>query len=285
MEKIIRPIDNNNDINSINEELLTNKLNNNGYVILRGFNTSIQKFSDFVKRNSSKITLDPAREFHSESAQKVDAGTDKVGLHLENGNGPLIPDYCWFYCNTAPIKKSPTTVCDGKIIHTNLPPHLLSIFKKNNTIIYSRNVAESVWKKYVSHQLHLIVTPEEVTEEHLALIQKQLPNLTFKINADGSLFYQFETSPIINRNTEKFFANSILGPSFNYEKPIIKFKNGLEISEGIKKELTTLTDKYTIDINWEKGDILLIDNKRVMHGRSEIKCNHREIFNALSFKK
>ncbi|VEA66783.1 Taurine catabolism dioxygenase TauD, TfdA family [Serratia plymuthica] len=108
------------DITGLAPEYLLAKLREHGYVVLRGFQHSIAGFSRLVRQTSSRISLDPARSFDGDTAQKVDAGYDKVGLHCENGNSPFWPDLCWFYCLKAPERGSQTTVCDGKQVYQHL---------------------------------------------------------------------------------------------------------------------------------------------------------------------
>lgn len=272
----------NKDLLSLNKEFLKQKLKENGYVLLRGFHTDIEKFSALVNKTSSKTTLDPARVFHSENTQKVDAGTQAVGLHIENGVGPVIPDFCWFYCRLAPDKGSQTTVCDGKLVYQNLPAGIKEMFLKS-AITYKRKLPEKIWKTYISHELNINSAEEEINETHLAGIRNGIPGLDVKINADKTLDYSFRIKAILQHEEEHFFANSILGPSYNYEKPLILFDDGNLLSDSLKNNLEEITDQYTEDIDWEDGDIVMIDNKRVMHGRREIITDKREIFNALSF--
>lgn len=270
-------------LSSLDKAMVFNLLEEHGFLIFRGFEISVESYSDFVQSMSSKVTLDPAREFYAKNAQKVDAGKEAIGLHIENGNGPVVPDLCWFYCSVSPEEGSQTTVCDGSDVYQNLPDDLKAVFE-DQKITYSRNVKEEIWRKYISHELKNSVAPEDVNESHLRIIEDNLPNLQTSINEDGSLHYQFETNAILKSGSLKSFANSILGPSFNYEKPKITLQNGQELHSGILEELEGLTERFTQEINWKDNDMVLIDNKRVMHGRREIISSKREIFNALSFK-
>lgn len=68
------------------------RLKQSGVIVLRGCFNKIEDFGSFVKRHSSRLTLDPGRTFSGGVAQLVDAGTSAVGLHCENGNAPIWPD-------------------------------------------------------------------------------------------------------------------------------------------------------------------------------------------------
>ncbi len=66
------------------------------------------------------------------------------------------------------------------------------------------------------------------------------------------------------------FANTLLGPSYNYEKPRFYFADGSEIQAELLEELAERSERETSEIDWQDGDVVLIDNKRFMHGRREI---------------
>ncbi len=66
------------------------------------------------------------------------------------------------------------------------------------------------------------------------------------------------------------FANSILGPSFNYEKPTITFADGTALSPQLLAEVEEVTARLTENLDWQDGDAAVIDNTRVMHGRRAV---------------
>jgi alpha-ketoglutarate-dependent taurine dioxygenase len=224
-----------------------------GFLILRGFELDIDGFSQLVRRASSRVTLDPARSFSGDVAQKVDAGFDEVGLHCENGNAPLLPHLTWFFCERAASTGSQTTVCDGHRVWDALPAAARDAFTAHD-IVYTRRMAMS-------------------------------EGTTFEALDDGAIVYSFRT-PAAHAtlwSDRPAFANSILGPSFNYERPRIGFDDGGEIPADILAEVEHVTAELTEDIDWIDGDIALIDNTRVMHGRRAIVDPDRTIYNALSY--
>ena len=51
-----------------------------------------------------------------------------------------------------------------------------------------------------------------------------------------------------------------------------------EISDELMDELNGIAERITTNIDWKKGDILMIDNTRIMHGRRAFKDETREIY-------
>ncbi|CAB3746818.1 TauD/TfdA family dioxygenase [Paraburkholderia humisilvae] len=268
---------------------LLGQLAEHGYLVLRGFQHGIDAFSRLVRATSTTISLDPARRFDGDTAQKVDAGYDRVGLHCENGNSPFWPDLCWFYCQTAPARGSQTTVCDGKAVYRQMTAAQKAAFDAQD-IVYARRVDEQRWKTYAFHALasqgqHLACT-KDATFGHLLSLTQGRTGTRLTLNDDGSVRYRFQVPAVrashINPHLTHNFANSLFGPSNHYEKPEITFANGGAIPQALLVELEALCERFTAEIGWQTGDVVLIDNTRVMHGRRAIEDKARSIFNALS---
>ena len=257
-----------------------------GFILFRGFRTDIDAFSAFVQRMSTRVTLDPARSFGGQGtvAQKVDAGHDAVGLHCENGNSPFMPDLCWFFCERPPTAGSQTTVCDGQRVWKALSASTRAAFEAR-AIVYSRSVEEAKWKRFAFHMLGGKKALEDLTVSDLTEQAGDRRNTTITANPDGSIHYRFRVPaahPTLF-SEQLSFANSMLGPSFHYEKPAITFDDGTPIPESMRREIAEVTEALTENIDWHRGDVLLIDNTRVMHGRRAILDPERRIYNALSF--
>lgn len=276
------------DILDLDPRSTTELLSETGYLLFSGFRVDLAAFSKFVLAHSSRVTLDPARVFHGgKIAQKVDAGTDAMGLHLENGNSPFRPDLTWFFCQKAASEGSQTTVCDGHAVWKRISSSAKQQFE-GQQILYRRRVEEPKWKTFVYHYIASTrpsVTMEEITlADFLALVEGDRAT-EIKPQGDGAIIYEYRT-PAVHRTLfgeRVAWANSIFGPSYNYEAPTITFGDGRGIPAALLEEMRALTDELTEDIHWRDGEVALIDNTRVMHGRRAIKDPSRTIFNALSY--
>jgi len=255
-----------------------------GAILLRGFSANDKAFSDFIHRSSQRVTVDPARIFVSTNSQLVDAGTMKVGLHCENGNAPILPHVIWFYCSKAAKTGSQSTICDGERVWKSLPENIQQAFLAQR-IMYTRNLPKNLWQKYVFHEVGGFESPDDVTVDDLMKLAEGVDGQTFIEQEDGVVFSEFRVpaahSTLFSDNIA--FANSLLGPSYNYETPLITFEDGSEISKEIWDVIADVTAVCTEDIPWQDGDIAIIDNTRYMHGRREIEDDNRRICAALSY--
>ncbi len=273
-----------NDIDVISQ--IKQTLNESGWVLLRGFDANLAKFSELLKQFCNELTFDPAREFADKSSQTVNAGKDPIGLHIENGNTPFPPNYVGFYSAKSAESGSQTTICDGRTLFKNMPEQLQQKWQQRVTV--SRQLPAHLWRKYVATQHPNVNSESEVNEKHLADFIAINPNQRGTINSDGSLDYELDIEPcLVDERAEQLseiaFANAILGPSFNYEKPSYTFIDGEQVSDLIIKQVADLAEKYTHEVNWQNGDVVLIDNKRVMHGRRAIhgELADRQLFIAM----
>ncbi len=273
------------DLDGVDPADLVDLLAAAGFLILRGFAIDIATFAVTVKRLSSMVVADPAREFFGEVAQKVDAGLHEVGLHLENGNSPFRPDLNWFYCQRAARTGSQTTVCDGYRVYDGLSVAARRAFT-DREICYARTVAEPAWRALAVHLLGGVKSSAEVTLDDLMRFAPEPERTTVRDNGDGSVFYAHR-EPAVRLptlfDTRPAWANSIFGPSYNYEAPRITFADGSAIPESLLAEVRAVAAAVTEDVDWCDGDVVLIDNSRVMHGRREILDPARAIFNAQSY--
>jgi len=260
-------------------------LADSGFVLFRGFTADLESFSALVRAHSGRITLDPARSFHGgDVAQKVDAGTAAVGLHIENGNSPFAPDLTWFYCEKAAAAGSETTVCDGYRVWDAFTEETRERFAGQD-IAYSRRVDEDKWKAYVRHALGGERADEDISVQDMRTLAAGSGTTIIKELPDGAIHYEYRVRAAHETlfGARPAFANSILGPSYNYEKPRICFADESDFSAALLGEVVARTEELTENLSWQDGDVALIDNTRVMHGRREILDTGRTIYNAQSY--
>jgi alpha-ketoglutarate-dependent taurine dioxygenase len=274
-------------------EQIKQMLSLEGWLLLRGFDASLPKFSELLKQLCSKLTFDPAREFADKSSQKVDAGKDPVGLHIENGNTPFPPNLVAFYSAKSAKQGSQTTLCDGAMLYKNMPENMQHAWQQ--TVTVSRRLPSQLWRQYVVNQHPKVSCMKEVTQAHLADFIAINKHQRGTVNSDDSLDYELDIQPCLPINSLKTkegkvqnqfaFANALLGPSYNYEKPTYTFASGEGLSKELMEDTAQLAEKYTQEIQWQDSDILILDNKRVLHGRRAIigDLSQRELFIGMGY--
>ena len=270
-------------LTSVSTEELYGDLAHGGVVIYRDFSDTLQDFNDFVSAHSSRVTFDPARTTSTANTAEIIAGLHEMGLHRENGNLPFNPDIQWFFCLEAASVGSETTMCDGQKVLFDLSSKTRKLFE-NTPIKYSRRIPWNNVKRFLSVELERPL--EDITDEHLELVNQKVTGQTYRRIDQNLIHSQLIISAVETScfGGKQAFCNSMLGPSVNYEPPRITWENGDDISLDIWDELKDVTARNTYSHFWKKGDIVVIDNTRVMHGRRRLDDQSRRIFGAQSYR-
>lgn len=250
-------------------QFIQSELQTHGAVLLRDYQVNLEGFSGLVSQLCSKVSIDPARFSSTDSTQQVDAGTAAVGLHIENANTPSPPDIVMFYSQKSAKSGSQTTWCDGVRLYDSLPDRLKSQFDQD--IVMSRTIPREHWQRYVAKSLG---KPDAARIDRSDLFQliAALPGQAASFDEADNCLYQLTLSPLLPHEAsgKLAFANALLGPSFNYEAPDYRYQDGMPVNRTDLDEVAEIAESITEELAWQDGDILVLDNRRVMHGRRAI---------------
>lgn len=250
-----------------------------GWTLLRGFDPDMQGFSGLVTTLCRRVTFDPARSHTTATTQMVDAGLGPIGLHIENGNTPRCPDIVTFFAQTAAFEGSQTTICDGRAVWDRFDDAQRSRWSQAMTV--ERVLPEALWKRYLVNEHPALSDPDQVTMDHVLQFKASVPGQDFTLHDDGSLTYRLTVDPVrgsVLGGTAPGFANAVLGPSHNYQPPRYAMADGSVVTATEVEDIRALAEEVTHEINWQDGDIAILDNTRVMHGRRAIADANRNLF-------
>ena len=83
------------------------------------------------------------------------------------------------------------------------------------------------------------------------------------------------------------FCNHVQIPLESDDQLIsIELENRKKIPKKILNKVSKITKSLTFEMDWHKNDLIMIDNRRLMHGRRKIfsKDNKRDIVNIQTLK-
>ncbi|KAF0568097.1 hypothetical protein FQV37_1433 [Psychrobacter nivimaris] len=249
-------------------------LKTHGWMLLRGHHYDVDTFSQLMSQLCQTLTYDPARQNITSEAQKVDAGAHAIGLHIENGNTPMPPDVIAFFSELSAKKGSQTTICDGYAVYQALSPELKATFSQPMRI--SRYLPQAIWQNYVATATGRTDAADQISLDDLDkfIAATTSKTLTHHVEpqTDGGVRYVLQVPAIREDNLsgQFAFANTLLGPSFNYEKPKFTLANSQSVDDELIAKLTRICEVHTQEIAWQNGDVVILDNKRIMHGRRQI---------------
>lgn len=257
----------------LEREKIINLFNSYGILLFRGFETNAEIFKEFSNLLSTDFIDYSGGAFNrriidgDKTVLSVNDFNSEIKLHGEMYYQKNVPLMLWFFCATPAAKKGETIVCDGRQFFRELSSSTKELFSKKK-LKFTVRMSENEWhKKYKTEDVKQL---EEICKDN---------NIKLSIYEDKSILTEYITSAIIPSKcaNHQVFINSLL-PAKQLYPDIIKFEDDSDISEEVMSEVNAIAEKITTEISWQRGDILMIDNTRVLHGRRAFSDAKREIY-------
>jgi hypothetical protein len=101
-----------------------------------------------------------------------------------------------------------------------------------------------------------------------------IPDTILRVEPDGSLHLEYTVSAVQkpSHHESLAFANSLI-----VEDRTCCFQNGEEVSRDLRLELFYEATNCSLLHKWQAGDVLMVDNSRMMHGRAPFNDEKRRI--------
>ena len=238
-----------------------------GALLLRGFATDLESFRRFAERHCAsaafndsrgRVTLDEAN-----AIQSVNRGVAPFPLHPELSREPWKPDVCFFACLNPPSGDGATTVCDGVEIVRQLPSDVRRAFE-GRRLLYAQPA--------IPEELQYWLGTANPTDAQLADPPARCPYSFWR--APGMIVRAF-TRPALHKPMfadEPAFGNFLLFARYCLgTKDFPLFEDGSQVPDALLDAVRSVSDRLTAPVAWRKGDLLMIDNSRFMHGRTAVR--------------
>ncbi|MEH2320535.1 TauD/TfdA family dioxygenase [Nostoc sp.] len=244
-----------------------------GILLFRGFDVDTEIFKEFTNLLSIDFINYAGGAFSrrvingDETILSVNDFKSEIKLHGEMYYQQNIPLMLWFFCANPPLNDGETTVCDGRQFFHEISSSTKELFNKKK-LKFTVSISKEEWqKKYQTDNLN---TLEEICQKN---------NTHLTVNDDQSILIEYICPAIIPSRCGKYqvFINSLL-PTKQLNPKILNFEDDSEISDEVVSELNEIAEKITTEISWQKGDILMIDNTRILHGRRSFADDQRDIY-------
>ncbi|MFM5930594.1 MAG: TauD/TfdA family dioxygenase [Novosphingobium sp.] len=238
-----------------------------GAILFRGFAADLDAFARFARnlcptavKNESpgRVTIDA-----SATIQSVNLGGDAFPLHPELSREPFKPDAAFFICMEPPARGGETTVCDGVALAAALPKEVRDGLT-GRRLVY----AMPTWPGLLQFWLGT----SEPDDAALASPPPSCP-YTFRRMADGAIARLF-SRPALHR---PMFSDA---PAFGNFLLFARFHNGrgdfpllddyTPVPEHWLQAIHACGERLSYPLSWQRGDLVLLDNTRFMHGRRAI---------------
>lgn len=264
------------DITKLEKNEIIKTFENKGMIIFRNFKINpqyITKITDIYTKTYANDAQRRKKRLNQKQVHEVDYGNNEMSLHSEASFSPNWPEIVWFFCNVPPPKNSgPTTFCDGLRLWDKLKIGTKNFFL-NNPLEYQLEIPIG-YKKKGSKNKNWFLNNNGSGEGILDLSKGIL-----KIN-------QIRFAATESRLNDRLcFSNHVL---YRNTDPTIKKWGTLglkKIPRNILEDVKNVSNKITFELNWKKNDLVMLDNKRFMHGRRKFNFKEkRDILNIQTSK-
>ena len=238
-----------------------------GALLFRGFDTDLDAFRRFAQQFCIGSTFNESRgrklldEAHN--IQSVNRGVAPFPLHPELSREPWRPDVCFFGCLNPPRAEGATTVCDGVAIVGQLPAEVRQALEGRRLLYVQPALPEEL-----EHWLGTAAP----TDAQLAAPPPDCPYRLWR--AQGQILRGF-TRPALHRpmfTDAPAFGNFLLFARYCLGMtgfPL--FEDGSQVPDALVAAVKIVADSLTAPIIWQRGDLLMLDNSRFMHGRTAVR--------------
>ncbi|PLZ22754.1 taurine catabolism dioxygenase TauD [Fischerella thermalis CCMEE 5273] len=250
-------------------------------ILFRGFETDVDKFKKFTELYSTSFMTYVGGAYSRDSINGDNTVLSVTGhkiacavpFHGEMYYTKTQPKMMWFYCATPALSDGETTICDGIQVYNELSQTTKELFHSKR-LKYIRTYPQEIWPKI--YQTNDLAVVEKVCNDN---------DMLLKVNeAEKSITTEYITSAIVLSRCGhyKVFLNNIL-PVIEQEaqgrnNSLVRFEDDSPIPENVIDELKEITGRLTQLVAWQKGDILMVDNTRLLHGRRTFSDNQRDIY-------
>lgn len=244
-----------------------------GALLFRGFFTDLGEFRQFAQNFCPVSVFNDSRNRallgEQQDVQSVNLGTRPFPLHPELSREPWKPDCAFFYCLKPPRHGGATTICDGVAIVRELPSAIRDAMS-GRRLKYVQLAAPAVLDFWLG-----------TTEPSAADLANPPPGCPYSFERVGDQIARIFTRPLLHKpmfTDELAFGNFLLFA--RYLRGVRNFPlldDGSIVPDEWVEAVRRVSDRLTVAMDWRAGDLLMLDNSRFMHGRTEVGANDERL--------
>ena len=275
-----------------NKERLLEQLSRHGAILFRGlpvnsdsdFDSVIQSFGlkNFTYGESLSNAVRRNRTERVFTANEAPASVS-IFLHHEMAQTPIYPSKLFFYCEQAAHSGGATPLCRSDVLLQELgkqAPEVVAACAEKG-VRYSNvmpNIDDPESGQGRSWRSTLSTDDKSAAEDKLRKLGYQWEWLE-----QDSLRVTTAVLPAVREtdNGRQVFFNQLIAAfrgwkdARNATEKSIRFGDDSAISEEAMAKAIQIGDELSFDVPWQTGDVVLVDNFLVMHGRRPFEGQRR----------
>ncbi|SMY09265.1 TauD/TfdA family dioxygenase [Flavimaricola marinus] len=273
----------------ISPETLQSLLTKHGTILFQGFNTTTEEFdvitdklgTDYMNYKGGgyvrKTTGEEDGKTMLSTSTTLEKGKIKpmtmpLPLHAEMFYTDKRPLLLWFYCVTPAEKDGQTTIGDGVAIYKRLSQKWKDLLAEKR-LMYLRSYPDGIWQNI--YQTDDIEVARGFCHDS---------GMTTEVDADNTLHTTYLTTaiPKTRWGGHTAYINSamtvVMQEGTDREKlSSIRLEDGERLPREMIKEIVDIQSDLIIELEWQSGDFVLLDNSRTMHGRRGFEDTRRNV--------
>jgi alpha-ketoglutarate-dependent taurine dioxygenase len=259
-----------------------------GAILFRGFDvTSGEEFKRFIEGVSDR----PLPYLERSSPRTLVEGNiytsteyppeHSIFLHCENSYQKAWPLKIFFYCHVQPEQGGETPIADTRRVLTRIDPDMRAAFASKG-VLYQRNFGsglglswQTVFQTHDREQVERYCNdagieciwrgPNGLTTRSVRKAIRQHPVTGEDLWFNHAVFFHISTlDPETQRVFHSDFSDDEL-PNNTY------YGDGATIETEVYNHLRNAYAQETVKFPWQAGDVLMLDNMLVAHGRTPYK--------------
>ena len=265
-----------------NKSYIENKLLTHGGILFRGFNlSSPESFQEVSNALSPRQMIYTNRSSpRSKVAANLYTSTDHpadqvIHMHNELSYSHTWPMQILFFCYLPSPVRGETPIADSRRVLAGLSPETAEKFRARG-VKYVRNMVQGIG---LSWQDVYQTTDPSVVEDYC--IQN---NIDFEWISNEHLRISWNRPAILKHpvsGEETWFNHGYFYSPFNLEATLYEVLNkegnlpfctyygdGTSIEQSVVREIHAVYERTKVVFPWIKGDLLLLDNMLMAHGRN-----------------
>ncbi|XP_042502296.1 clavaminate synthase-like protein At3g21360 [Macadamia integrifolia] len=190
-----------------------------------------------------------------------------INFHHEMALMKQFPSKIFFFCAQPSPEGGETSIVPSHIIVEKMKERVPKFMTKLSEMGYvvRRSLPKEIDNGAITSKTWKFFLQTEDEDEAKKRAQERLPCGSINFNKDGSAELTYgPMNPVRRIGERKVWFNSILGYEDDF---IFTFGDGNAIPSEAMDVYSQILNENCVDIKWQKGDILLLDNLAAQHAR------------------
>ncbi|MEA2410382.1 MAG: hypothetical protein QOC77_943 [Thermoleophilaceae bacterium] len=256
-------------------DTLRSALRESGAVLVRGVPFDLESFERFCGLFSDGAIVHPGtvqggRRAVTATTATVDGGVLAFPWHAELGYAPNRPDLVGFACERAPAQGDETFLSDGCAIAERLTGTARRVAALRVRYSYSRLRAS--WPLSFDGALSAHEVEQALQSIANGLDDGETLEWRFRRWRGSRVKIQY-TTPVLSRvrwGERVAFCNHVIWQESRRRGGGVVLEDGSLLPTDAVEEFTRLADEESSAVRWREGDLLMVDNTRIMHARGAV---------------